>query len=463
MEIFDAIILGGGKAGKTLAMDLAHSGKNIAMVEQNKIGGTCINVGCIPTKTLRANANFYKHLQMAQHFSVELSNMPLNFANVIERKDKIIQSMREANHKAFLNSGMTFVLGKGAFIDNKTIEVQMNDGSPNRQLKADNIFINTGAKPFVPPVPGLEEVDYLTNETLLNLKQLPKKMLVLGGGYIGLEFSQMFRHFGCDVDVIEMNETFVGLEDRDIAEHLHQILIREGIGLHLGARATKVKKENNTFSVTAETVAGGKTFTGDALLVAVGRSPVTADLNLATTGVEVDPRGFIIVNEFLETAQAGIFALGDVKGGPQFTHLSLDDYRIVKHNLNHPTDKHDTNNRQIPYTVFLEPELARYGLTEQQAISKNLPHHVYKLPFAAIPRAQTLSKSEGVIKAVVCQDTDLVLGVSVLGENAGEIMGALQLAMLGNLTATQIRDTMYAHPTIVESFNMLFSDVFKIK
>lgn len=456
---YDAIIVGGGKAGKTLAMDLAKAKKKVAMIEEGMIGGTCINVACIPTKALVASAKVAHIAKKAGDFGVEVKDIKLDFPKIKARKQAIVNAMRDMNLKMFLDSGMDLFIGKGTFIGPKKLEITLSeprDGQKKIQISGEQIFINTGALPFIPPIPGLKEVGALTNAEIMELDTIPKQLLIMGGGYIGLEFAQMFRRFGSEVTIIERSPTFLPAEDRDVADAVKQILEDEGIKILLNYEI--LRAEGNPEKVTLVLRDANQNeirVDGSKLLVSVGRIPNTQDLNLTATNVKTDQRGFIEVNEFLETSAENIYALGDVKGGPQFTHLSLDDYRIMKYNLAHPEKKRSTQGRYVPYTVFIDPELARIGLTETQALAQGYQIKIAKLPVAAIPRAKTLGETKGMIKIIIDAKTDKMLGGAILATEGGEVMASLEIAILADLTFTFLKDGMYAHPTIVEGFNQL--------
>ncbi|HAZ7572993.1 mercuric reductase [Legionella sp. PATHC032] len=457
---FDTIILGGGKGGKTLAMDLAKSGQKVAMVENNQIGGTCINVACIPTKTLVQAAKVAHFCRKAKDYGFNTKLETIDFKAIRARKEAVVKGMREANLKQFLDSGMDLMLGHGHFIGPKMIEVILSSPRDNQKtlhITADKIIINTGALPFIPPIMGLDKVNYFTNDSLMNADSVPQHLLIIGGGYIGLEFAQMFRRFGAAVTVIEASHDFLGREDKDIAEQVLQTLSNEGIQFAIDTKINAIRQEQTEIIIEANRHGQSEIIRGTALLVAVGRTANTEGLHLDKTGVELDERGFIKVNEYLETTAAGIWALGDVKGGAQFTHLSLDDYRLVKHNLQNPQNKLSSRNRLIPYTVFLDPELARIGLTEAQARSQGRPIKIAKIPAAAIPRAKTQGETTGVLKAVIDTETDLILGVSIFCAEAGEILGVIQLAMELGAPYQKLRDMMFAHPTLVEGINLWFA------
>ncbi|AMP88415.1 mercuric reductase [Legionella pneumophila] len=459
---FDTIILGGGKGGKTLAMDLAKSGQKVAMVENNQIGGTCINVACIPTKTLVQAAKVAHFCRKAKDYGLNTKLETIDFKAIRARKEAVVKGMREANLKQFLDSGMDLMLGHGHFIGPKMIEVILSSPRDNQKtlhITADKIIINTGALPYIPPITGLDKVNYFTNDSLMNTDSVPRHLLIIGGGYIGLEFAQMFRRFGSEVTVIEASREFLGREDKDIAEQVFQTLSNEGIQFAIDTKINAIRQEQTEVIVEANRQGPSEIIRGTAILVAVGRIANTAGLHLDKTGVELDERGFIKVNEYLETTAAGIWALGDVKGGAQFTHLSLDDYRLVKHNLQNPQEKLSSQNRLIPYTVFLDPELARIGLTEVQARSQGRPIKIAKIPAAAIPRAKTQGETIGVLKAVIDTETDLILGVSIFCAEAGEILGVIQLAMELGVPYKKLRDMMFAHPTLVEGINLWFAQI----
>ncbi|KTD17905.1 mercuric reductase [Legionella jordanis] len=466
VQHYDAIILGGGKGGKTLAMDLAKRGQKIAMVEDNQIGGTCINVACIPTKALVQSAKIAHYCRQASDYGLQASLDKVDFKAVRARKDKIVKGMREANLKQFIDSGMDLILGRAHFIEHKTLEVELSsprEGLQQLHISAEKIFINTGALPFIPAIPGIEEVNYLCNDSLMNLDRVPEHLLIIGGGYIGLEFAQIFRRFGAEVTVIEAAPQFLSREDKDIAEEVLELLQKEGIGFAINSSIKRVYQKGQGIAIEVTQHGQTKIIEGSHVLVAVGRVPNTRGLNLDKTDVEMDERGFVKVNEFLETTAEGIWAIGDVKAGPQFTHLSLDDYRLLKHNLDHPNHKLSSEGRLVPYTVFLDPELARIGITEAQARAQGRPIKVAKIPAAVIPRAKTQGETAGLLKAVIDAKTDQILGVSILCAEAGEILAVIQLAMELDIPYQKLRDLMFAHPTLVEGINQWFANVYEVE
>jgi len=458
---YDLLVLGGGKGGKSLAIDMAKRGAAVAMIEEKMIGGTCINVGCIPTKTLVQSAKVLYHCQHANAYGLDVTVNAINFKTIKARKDAVVKGMREANLKQFLDSGMNFIMGRGKFIGPKKVEVFFHEplyGQESVILTADTVVINTGAKPFIPPIEGLNEIAYLTNETLLDIDEVPKHLLIIGGGYIGLEFAQMFHRFGAKVSVIEAGPNFAGREDRDVANELLTLMTADGIDIHFDCQVIKAQKTADGVTLTLSSLGVKKDMSGSHVLVSVGRIPQTSGLGLELTHVATDGRGYIDVTNTLETTCPGIYALGDVKGGAQFTHLSWDDYRILMHNLLNPVKKRTIDNRNIPYTVFLDPELARIGITEAEARAQDLMIKVYKIPAAMIPRAKARGETKGILKAVVDANTDLILGVSILCADAGEILGVIQVAMECAIPVSKLKQMMFTHPTMVEAINLWFND-----
>ena len=455
-QSYEVIVLGGGKGGKTLATELGNKGVKTALIERSAemIGGACINVACIPTKTLIASARAAQAARRAGTFGIRTGEVAVDWPAVRRRAEGVVSAMRAMNHKNFTGApALDFILATGRFVGSKVIELRDNKGDV-RQLTAEKIFINTGTRPAHPGIPGLDEMGALNSESIQHLDELPDHLIVLGGSYVALEFAQMFRHFGSKVTVLERAPQLLKKEDADVVEVLGGVLREEGIDIRLDCGIERVEKDGQGVSVVF--TSGGKParVSGSHLLVALGRSPNTEDLNLAAAGVETDKRGFIKVNERLETTVSGIWALGDVNGGPQFTHASLDDYRIVKANV-FDGGKRTTVDRLVPFTLFTEPELARVGLTEKEARQKGQDIFVAKLPVAAIPRAKTMSETRGFIKVVIDVKTNQILGCAILSIEAGEMLGTVQMAMIAGLPFTALRDAVLSHPTMVEGFNNL--------
>lgn len=459
-EYYDDIIIGSGKAGKTLAPALVAAGRKTALVERslNMIGGGCINIACIPTKTMVASANVANVVQNSAAYGVKVNAPIVDLADVIRRKRKVVESMRDMNlHNLETALGHELIIGTGRFVAPKIVEVSVADRT-TRLLSAERFFINTGTHPLIPSVPGLKEAGFLTSESLMELEQLPEHLIILGSGYIGLEFAQMFRRFGCRVTVIGQSEQILSQQDPDMAIAVQTLLERDGIEFLLKAKVLRVDRADNATKLQLQIADQEIALQGSHLLVAVGRAPTTDCLNLAAAGVAIDARGFIRVNDRLETNVPGIWALGDINGGPEYTHVSLDDYRIVKANLIEGGDR-STQGRLVPSCLFIDPELAHVGLTETASQQQGYAIRVMKLEASAIPRANTLGKTDGLLKAIVDTKTDRILGCSLLCHEAGEAISTVQMVMLARMPYTVLRDGVLTHPTMTEGLNMLFSKV----
>ncbi|MER6082994.1 FAD-dependent oxidoreductase [Streptomyces sp. NPDC001833] len=452
VEEYDLLVVGGGKAGKTLAMDWARAGKRVAMVERGMIGGTCINVACIPTKALVASARAVRTLARARELGLVAGAPKVDVELLRTHKTGVVDGMVAGNHKQFLDSGMDLVLGQARFIAERTVEVTLNSGG-SRVVRGAETVINTGTRPRIPDIPGLAEAGVLTSDSLLELERLPERLTIVGGGIVGLEFAQMFAAFGSRVTMIESKERLLPREDEDIAQAVTELLSADGIEIVTGAPVTSLERGADGQATTR--LADGTEVIGDDVLVAVGRAPVTAQLALQAAGVKTTQAGFVVVDEHLATSAPHTWAAGDVAGSPQFTHVSLDDYRILKANL--AGGDRSTGDRLIPYTIFLTPELARVGLTEEQARTAGHRVRIAKLPVAAIPRARTMRETAGLFKAVVDAKTDRILGVSLLGPEAGEVVTIVQTAMLADLPYTALRDMIITHPSMGEALNLLFA------
>ncbi|RCJ36661.1 pyridine nucleotide-disulfide oxidoreductase [Nostoc punctiforme NIES-2108] len=463
---YDDIIIGGGKAGKTLAPALVADGRKTALVERslNMIGGGCINIACIPTKTMVASANVANTVRKSAAYGVKTNTPSVNLAEVIQRKRSVVQGMREMNlHNLETALGHELIIGTARFVAPKTIAVTTAEGN-NRLLTAERLFINTGTRPLIPTIPGLTEVEFLTSESIMELEYLPEHLIVLGSSYIGLEFAQMFRRFGSGVTVIGQSQQILSQQDPDIAIAVQTLLEQDGIEFLLKAKVLRVVREaspleNRTGNETILQIQVGDreiTLQGSHLLVAVGRAPNIESLNLAAAGVATNTRGFIQVNDRLETNVPGIWALGDINGGPQYTHISLDDYRIIKANLIDGGDR-NTGDRLVPSCLFIDPELAHVGLTETEAQQQGYAIRVAKVDASAVPRAKTLGQTDGLLKAIVDTDTGRILGCSLLCHEAGEVISTVQMVMQAQMPYTVLRDGILTHPTMTEGLNILFS------
>src|SRR5258708_27049038 len=413
-EAYDAVVIGSGQGGTPLSLALARAGWKTAIVERGDIGGTCVNVGCTPTKTMVASARVAYLSRRSADYGVDGGPVTVSMSAVRRRKQKIVESFRDGGLKNIEKTpGLDLVKGEASFNGPKTLEVTLSEGG-TRLLTAKKIFINTGARPAKPRVPGLDTVPNLDSSSIMELESLPEHLLVLGGGYVGLEFGQMFRRFGSQVTIVHRGDHLLSSEDPDVADEIARILEEDGIKVLLKSEAMRVTAANDQVSLTVKTN-GKAEILGDAshLLVAVGRQPNTDRLNLPSAGVEIDEQGFIKVNDQLETNVAGIYALGVVKGGPAFTHISYDDFRILRTNLLEGGQA-TTKGRLVPYTVFIDPQLGRVGITETEARNQGLDIRVAKLPMSHVARAIEMSETRGFMKAVIDAETKQILGCAVL-------------------------------------------------
>lgn len=458
-ESFDAIIIGVGQAGKPLALELAQKGWKTAVVERQHVGGSCINYGCTPTKSLVASAQVAHLARRSRDYGIKTGNVEVDYPAVKQRKDQIVEQFRGGIEKSFEKAEhLTLIRGEACFTGSKRVTVALNKGG-SRTLTADHIFIDTGTSPRKPDIAGLDKVPWLTSTTLMELEELPEHLLIVGGGYIGLEFGQMFRRFGSKITLIERGQQLLSREDEDIAGEIAKFLSDEGIDIRLNTTIERVS-QNRSGSIRLSLKTGDEThqLSGSHLLIAIGTTPNTGVLKLEAAGIDTDEHGYIRVNERLETNQPGIYALGDVKGGPAFTHISYDDYRIIRQNLLEGGNA-AISNRPVPYTVFTDPQLGRIGLSEREAREQGRHVKIASIPMTYVARAIETSQSRGLMKAIVDADTGQILGAAVLGLEGGELMAMLQIAMMGQVPYIQLRDAVFAHPTLAESLNTLFSEV----
>ncbi len=456
VEQFDDVVLGGGKGGKSLAMALANAGHRVALIEKGQIGGTCINVACIPTKTMVASAKLFELARRASDFGVTLAPPPADLSGVIERKRRVVGGMVDAHRTLFTTTpNMDFLLGQGMFTGERTITVSMADGS-TREVRGEMVYINTGSHTTVPPIPGLDGVDYLTSTSVMELDELPSRLAIIGAGYIALEFAQVFRRLGSEVVLVARGETFLPNEDRDIAGAIRAVLEEDGIEFLDNVETDSVRQDPGGIELSYSRNGIPETLRCSHLMVAVGRTPNSAGLGVEAAGVQVDKRGAITVDDHLQTTAENVYAVGDCNGGPLFTHVSWDDYRILLANVLHGAGR-STAGRLVPYTLFIDPELGRVGLTEEQARAQGYDIAVASLPAAKIPRANTAGETKGLLKAVVDRKTGQILGCSLFCHSAGEVMSVVQMAMIGQVPYTAVRDTIFTHPTMAESLNLLFA------
>ena len=455
---YDAIVIGTGQAGKPLALSLAQAGRKTAIVEREHVGGTCVNVGCTPTKTMVASGRVAYLARRAGDYGVRPNPVQVEMAKVRQRKQAIVESFRNSGQRQLEKTeGVDLLFGEASFTGPKTVAVRMNNGG-TRQLTADTIFINTGGRPSSPPVPGLDSVPTLDSTSIMELDVLPAHLLVLGGGYIGLEFGQMFRRFGSEVTVVQRGKQLLAREDTDVAEEVAKIMREDGIEVLLETQAVRAEQADGAIRLTVRTQTGERTLSGSHLLAAAGRVPNTDALNLSAAGVKTDKGGIVQVNERLETNVPGIYALGDVKGGPAFTHISYDDFRIIRTNLLEGGNT-TTTGRLVPYTVYIDPQLGRVGLSETEARAQGRRIRVAKMPMAYVARALEMDEPRGFMKAIVDADTNQILGYTALGVEGGELMSMVEIAMMGKVPYTTLRDGIFAHPTLAEALNNLFASV----
>jgi pyruvate/2-oxoglutarate dehydrogenase complex dihydrolipoamide dehydrogenase (E3) component len=453
MPKYDAIIIGSGQGGNPLSQKLADRGWSVALIEASQLGGTCINTGCTPTKTMIASAQVAHYARNAGQWGVETGTVKVDLARVVARKDQIVSQWRSGiEQKVQDRKTLHLYRGHGRFTGPHQIRVG------DQMLESERIFIDTGTRPAIPPIEGLDRIDYLNNATLMELREVPDHLLVLGGGYIGLELGQMFRRFGSRVTVVDLAERVLMHEDADVTQELQKALESEGIRFHLKTRTTAVDRKNGQVVLKLEGQGNPESVSGSHLLVATGRRPNTDDLGLENAGVKLDRHGYVQVNSRLETTVPGIWALGDVKGGPAFTHISFNDYQIVYGNLiegkNLTTDK-----RVIPYAVFTDPQLGRIGMTEQEARAAGHQLKIGKIPMAWVARAIERGETAGLMKVVVDAATDCILGAAILAVEGGEVVQILEFVMLAGAPYTLLKGAIYIHPTIAEGFWTLMEEV----
>lgn len=451
MENYDAIVIGAGQGGSPLAHKLADLGQKVALVEEQWLGGSCINYGCTPTKAMIASARIAHYARGG--LGVHTSDVRVDLAEVVARKNEIVLSMRSGQEsKASDRPTLSWLKGHGRFTGPHTIEVN------SEELGSERIFINTGTRPRIVPIPGLDSVPYLTNRNVMDLTELPEHLIVLGGNYIGLEFAQMFRRFGSRVSVIEQGPRIAAREDDEVSDALRAALEAEDIAFHVSAKAARVAKTGGGLEVELEKEGGSETVVGSHLLVAIGQVPNTDTLGLDAAGVETDQFGWIRVNGRLETSVPGIWAIGDVKGGPAFTHISYDDHLVIYENLIEGKDR-SIDGRIVPYALYTDPELGRVGMTEKDARAAGYKLKIGSIPMEWVARAIERSETQGLMKVVVNAENDRLLGVAILGSEGGELVQSLMMLMLADQPWTLLKQRMFIHPTLTEGFFTLMDSV----
>jgi pyruvate/2-oxoglutarate dehydrogenase complex dihydrolipoamide dehydrogenase (E3) component len=454
-ERYDAIVVGSGQAGTPLCRALAEAGMRTALVEREHVGGTCVNEGCTPTKTMVASARVAYLARRGADYGVQTGPVTVDLQRVRQRKRDIVNSFRNGSQARMeKTANLDLIFGTASFTGPKSLLVRGKDGS-ERTLNGEKIFINAGTRASRPPLAGLDRVPFLDNISIMELEAVPEHLLVLGGGYIGVEFGQMFRRFGSWVTVLQSRTQLLAREDADVAEEVAKILRQDGIEVLLNSRAERVSLASER--IRLEVSGGGqkKTLEGSHLLVATGRVPNSDTLNLPAAGIATDAQGFIKVNNRLETNVAGVYALGDIKGGPAFTQISYDDFRVIRSNV---IEKKNVtiDGRMVPYVVFLDPQLGHIGMREEETRKLGRKIRVAKMPMNYVARALEMDESRGFMKAIVDAETEQILGATVLGIEGGEVMALFEVAMMGKVCYTALRDGIFAHPTLAESLNNLF-------
>src|SRR5712672_2646662 len=449
-EEFDLVILGGGTGSTVAAWTFAGEGKRVAVVDRKYIGGSCPNIACLPSKNIIHSAKVADYFRRSKEFGIAHDGFTIEMSGVRYRKRKMVIDLNEMYMENYRKTGAEFILGTGRFLAPRTVEVTLADGS-TRQLRGANVIVSTGTRAALETIPGLAEAQPLTHIEALELDEIPEHFLVVGGGYVGVEMSQAMRRFGSKVTMIDRNGRLMSKEDPDVCEALRSLLADEGVDILLNARIKQVSgKCGDWVSVIVKQNEIEKVLKGSHVLVATGRNPNTEGL-----GVELTERGYIKVNERLQTTAPGVWAIGEVAGSPQFTHISVDDFRVVHGNLT--GGNRVTTGRQVPYCLFTDPELARIGLSETEAEAQRIAYRLFKVPMESNLRARTLSETRGFVKALVEGDSDRILGFTAFGVGAGETLAAVQIAMIAGLPYSALRDAVLTHPTLVEGLIPLFS------
>ena len=456
-EIFDVVVLGSGQGGKLLAWHLGRAGKKVATVERRWVGGSCPAVACMPSKNELWSARVAHLVRTAAQFGTLADNVRTDMARVRQRKQHMIEREIALHLRLYKESGAELIMGSGRFVAPKTIEVSLNDGG-TRTLTGDQVVVNVGSHAAIPDVPGLSGARPLTHIEALELDELPSHLIVLGGGYTGIELAQAYRRFGSRVTIVEPGPQIMGREDADVAQEMERLLDGEGIEILLNAKPSNVHgRSGDAVAVTAQTAGGDRTIEGSHLLVAVGRIANTAGVGLDKAGIALDARGFVQVNKRLETTATGVWAIGECAGSPQFTHVSVDDFRIVRDNM--AGGNRRTSERLIPYVVFTDPPLAHVGLSEAEARRRGIPIRVATLPMRNVLRTEATDETDGFMKVVVDGAEDRIVGFTMIGSEAGEVMAVVQTAMLANLPYPRLRDAVIAHLTVAEGLGPLLASV----
>jgi pyruvate/2-oxoglutarate dehydrogenase complex dihydrolipoamide dehydrogenase (E3) component len=454
-EEYDLVILGGGTGSTVAAWTFAGEGKRVAVVDRKYIGGSCPNIACLPSKNIIHSAKVAEYVRSSKDFGITTEGFAIDMSAVRERKRRMVSGLNAMYISNYEKTGGEFILAAGRFVAPRTVEATLPDGSV-RRLRGANVIISTGTRAALDPIPGLVEAQPLTHIEALELGEVPEHLLVIGGGYVGLELAQAMRRFGSKVSLIERSEQLVSREDDDVSEALAAMFRDEGVELFLNAQAKRVSgKSGESVQIVIEQNGVEKTLQGSHLLVATGRKPNTEGIGLELAGIEVTERGYLKVNERLQTTAPGVWAIGEAAGSPQFTHISIDDFRVVHANLN--GGSRVTAGRQVPFCLFTDPEFARIGLSEKDAKTQGIGYRLFKIPMEAVLRARTLGETRGFLKALVESDGERILGFTAFGTGAGETMSSVQIAIIAGLPYTALRDAILTHPTLAEGLEGLFS------
>ncbi|HEX4004435.1 MAG TPA: FAD-dependent oxidoreductase [Candidatus Acidoferrales bacterium] len=453
-EIFDVVILGGGTGSTVAAWTFAGQGQRVAVIDRKYIGGSCPNIACLPSKNIIHSSKVADYVRRSENYGISRGPMVIDMKMVRERKRKMVTGLNDMYLEAYKKTGAEFILASGRFVGPRTVEATLADGT-QRYLRGTNVIVSTGTHAALEAIPGLAEAKPLTHIEALELDRVPEHLVVIGGGYVGVELSQAMRRFGSKVTLVERNEQLVYREDDDVTQGLRELFRDEGIDIVMDARIKSVSgKSGERVKVVVEQKGEEKTIEGSDLLVAAGRVPNTDGLGLDVAGVALTDRGYIKVNERLQTTAPGVWAIGEVAGSPQFTHISIDDFRVVHANIT--GGNRVTTGRQVPFCLFTDPEFARIGLSEKEAKAQGIAYRLFKIPMEGVLRARTLGETRGFLKALVDVDSDRILGFTAFAVDGGETMSVVQIAILAGLPYTALRDAVIAHPTLAEGLEELF-------
>jgi pyruvate/2-oxoglutarate dehydrogenase complex dihydrolipoamide dehydrogenase (E3) component len=457
MDSYEILVLGSGEAGKYLAWTMAAAGRRTAVIERRFVGGSCPNIACLPSKNMIHSAKVNSLAARASEFGLNTGTIRTDMKAVQQRKRTMVEDLISVHVHRYEAAGVDLIMGNARFLAPRTVAVH-REGEDTRVIAGERVFLNLGTRATLPDVPGMTDAVPMTHVEALELERVPEHLIVLGGGYVGLELAQAMRRFGAKVTVIERGPQLAGREDPDVGDALLELFRDEGIHVRLNAEVRHVSgRSGEEIRVRAGGPNGDQIIEGTHLLVAAGRTPNTEDIGVDIAGVELNSRGYVTVNERLETTAPGVWAMGDCAGSPQFTHVAFDDFRVVRDNLN--GGSRSTRNRLVPFCMFTDPEMARVGLNESEAKSRQIAYRTARLPMAAVLRTRTTSESRGFMKMLIDEGSDRILGFTVFGSEASELMATVQTAMLGNLPFTALRDALFTHPTAAEGLTLLLANV----